>query len=161
MADEKQRATLTQLRGQQAAKMPHDEAKAYVAGSAGMDKNYEGVAAETDRVSNRQQRQQVLGSMKHGGTVGKTGVYKLHKGETVVPNELYKSASDKTPFKGIAEPTPDSYSNFRGPGDMLKSKTEQYARSTAQEAGAYVKHGANGNSVHSKAAAIAPHDKGR
>jgi hypothetical protein len=78
-----------------------------------------------------------------------------------MPNDVYKSASDPTPFKGVIGPGPDPYTSFRGPGDMLKQKTENLARSTAKEAGAYVKHGANGNSVHSKSSAIAPHDKGR
>ena len=88
MATEQERATLTTTRGKQAAKMSHDEAKAYIAGSGKMDKDYEGVAEETAGVGKKQQTQEILGSFKHGGRVGKTGAYKLHKGETVIPTGM-------------------------------------------------------------------------
>ena len=73
---------------EQAAKMSHEDAKKYVAGSANVDKDYEGTAAETDRTSNQQQTKAVLGSMKKGGKVPKTGVYQLHKGEKVIPASM-------------------------------------------------------------------------
>jgi len=42
-------------------------------------------------VSNRQMRDQLLGSLKKGGIVKKTGPYKLHKGERVIPAKRAKA----------------------------------------------------------------------
>lgn len=70
--------------------MPHEEAKDYIKGSAKVDKDYQGVAEETAGVSKKQQTQEILGSFKRGGKVMKTGAYKLHKGETVVPSGMVK-----------------------------------------------------------------------
>jgi hypothetical protein len=56
-----------------------------------------------------------------------------------MPNDLYKKASDKTPFKPLIEPARDEYMDFRMPGDMLREKTENLARANAREAGAYRK----------------------
>jgi hypothetical protein len=81
---------MTGVRGKQAAKMPHDEAKAYIAGSGKMDKDFQGTAEETAGVSKKQQMQEVLGSFKRGGMVKKTGAYKLHKGEKVLPTGMVK-----------------------------------------------------------------------
>lgn len=88
MTDEQQRANLTLQRGKQAAAMSHDEAKDYIKGSAKVDKDYQGTAEETAGVSKKQQTQQILGSFKRGGKVMKTGAYKLHKGETVIPTGM-------------------------------------------------------------------------
>jgi hypothetical protein len=88
MATEQDRANLTLTRGQQAAKMPHDEAKRYIEGSAKVDKDYQGTAEETAGASKRQQTQEILGSLKRGGMVKKTGAYKLHKGEKVIPSGM-------------------------------------------------------------------------
>lgn len=45
---------------------------------------------------------------------------------------------------------------------MRAGRQKAYDAATPKPpASAYVKHGANGNSVHSQSSAIAPHDKGR
>jgi hypothetical protein len=88
MATEQDRANLTGVRGKQAAKMDHDAAKDYIKGSAKMDKDYQGTAEETAGVAKKQQTQEILGSFKKGGKVMKTGAYKLHKGETVIPSGM-------------------------------------------------------------------------
>ena len=66
-----------------------------------------------------------------------------------MPNDLYKKADDKTPFRNLVESGPakpivaaaarDPYMEFRGPGDRLKEQTENLARANAREAGAYRK----------------------
>ena len=86
MATEQDKASLSLTRGKQAAKMSHDDAKDYIAGAGKIDKDYQGTAEETAGVSKKQQMQEVLGSMKKGGMVKATGLYKLHKGEKVVPH---------------------------------------------------------------------------
>lgn len=95
MATEQERADLSLIRGKQAAKMSTSEAREYAKGSAKMDKDYQRVAEETAGVSKKQQTQEILGSMKKGGTVKATGVYKLHKGEKVVPKHMIAHGPNK------------------------------------------------------------------
>jgi hypothetical protein len=59
MATEQDKAALTLERGKQAAGLGHEEAKSYIAGSANVDKDYEGTANETARMENRQKSEQV------------------------------------------------------------------------------------------------------
>lgn len=98
MADEQAKAALTKTRGEQAAKMPHEQAKEYVKASADMDKDYNQTAQATSATGNAQTRQELMGSFKKGGVVPKTGPYKLHKGEKVIPakkeNEMKKKVTD-------------------------------------------------------------------
>jgi hypothetical protein len=42
-----------------------------------------------------QQQKQVLGSMKKGGMIKKTGLYQLHAGEMVMPSAMVKKMADK------------------------------------------------------------------
>jgi len=85
MANEQDRASITAVRGRQAARMSGAQRKKYIADSAGVDTDYQNTAEETAGVSKMQQTQDVLGSMKKGGKIKKTGLYRLHKGERVVP----------------------------------------------------------------------------
>jgi hypothetical protein len=62
MANEDQKAAITTERGKQASKIADsDERKSYIAGSANVDKDYEGTASETERKGNSQLRAEVLG----------------------------------------------------------------------------------------------------
>jgi hypothetical protein len=83
--DEQARASLTRIRGQQAAKMPTSDAKTYASDSAKMDKNYAGVELQTDLTARKQGSAKVMGSFHNGGTVPETGTYKLEAGEQVIP----------------------------------------------------------------------------
>ena len=87
-----------------------------------------------------------------------------------MPNDLYKKASDPTPFKSVvsaAEPPMTTHKIGRTdvpdlvPGYPHQTLADMQAHKVAEEAGGFRKHGANGNLVHSKSAAIAPHDKDR
>ena len=80
-------------------------------------------------------------SLQNGGTAQHTGDYKLHKGEKVMP------ADDPA---GIGRDATYLQRDFYA---------AQSAHQTAVEAGGFRKHGANGNMIHSKSSAIAPHDK--
>ena len=63
MASEEARAALTTERGIQAAKIKDSsERKAYIAGSANVDKDYERTAEETAGMGKKQQTQEILGS---------------------------------------------------------------------------------------------------
>ena len=95
MATEQDKASLSLTRGRQASKMSHDDAKDYIAGSGKIDKDYTKAAEETAGVGKKQQMQEVLGSMKKGGMVKATGVYKLHKGEKVIPKHMVAHGANK------------------------------------------------------------------
>lgn len=145
MATEQERAGLTLTRGKQAAKMPHEEAKQYVAGSAKMDIDYPKVAEETAGVGKKQAMQEVLGSFKHGTTyVPKTGNYKLHKGEQVVPVEMAPDYSRSSP--GARE------------FDKSLAAAETYKVKSGL-VGGYMKHGPNDNMVRVGSGALSEHDK--
>jgi len=63
MPTEEQRAAITTERGRQAAQMTDQaEKKAYIAGSAGVDKDYEATAEATSAKGNELQRKSILGS---------------------------------------------------------------------------------------------------
>jgi len=100
---EEEKAALTQTRGRQAAKIKDpEEKKAYIAGSADVDKDFDATAQSTAIQENKQKSQEVLGSMKKGGPIEKTGIYKLHKGEHVIPKESSMASSKgKIPKHGI------------------------------------------------------------
>jgi hypothetical protein len=107
VATEQDRANLTGVRGQQAAKMEHEAAKDYIKGSAKVDKDYQGTAEETAGVSKKQQTQEILGSFKRGGMVKKTGAYKLHKGEKVLTSGMVKHGKNGNMIrKGSAAMSP-------------------------------------------------------
>lgn len=61
MATEQDKANLTAVRGKQAANMTDSaERHAYTAGSANVDKDYQGTAEETAGVSKKQQTQAIM-----------------------------------------------------------------------------------------------------
>jgi hypothetical protein len=61
MATEQEKANLTTTRGRQAASMSDsDERKAYIAGSANVDKDYQSTAEETANVGNSQQKAKIM-----------------------------------------------------------------------------------------------------
>lgn len=63
MANEDAKAAVTLERGKQAAQIKDpSEKKAYIAGSANVDKDYEGTAEETSRERNKLMNQEILGS---------------------------------------------------------------------------------------------------
>jgi hypothetical protein len=63
MASEEARAALTSERGRQASQIKDSaERKAYVAGSANVDKDFQGTAEETAGEGKKLQTQQILGS---------------------------------------------------------------------------------------------------
>jgi hypothetical protein len=76
-----------------------------------------------------------------------------------MPNDLYKKASDPTPFKPMIEARPSDTGDPEETLVRLHEDTAIRAHQTAVDAGGFKKHGANGNMVHSKSSAIAPHDK--
>ena len=76
-----------------------------------------------------------------------------------MPNDLYKKADDPKPFKGAIEMSPQSYGDPGSDFAAMKSNDTRRAHQVAVDAGGFRKHGANGNMVHSKSSAIAPHDK--
>lgn len=124
MPDEKQRAALTTARGKQAAAMSDRSAKkAFIAESGLVDTDYAKAAEGSSARGNEAQKKQILGSFKKGGTVPKTGNYKLHKGETVVP-------TDPNPAATLGS----------GDGVPWKSHTEYLAREQAKAAGGFEKH---------------------
>lgn len=85
MATEQQKASLTQTRGAQAAQIKDPtEKKAYIAGSANVDKDYDSTANATVVKSNELQRRAILGSMHTGGPVMADGAYNLKAGEHVL-----------------------------------------------------------------------------
>lgn len=50
---------------------------------------------ERSRADKEKLAQEVVGSMKDGGMVKKTGLYKLHKGEKVIPADKVKEMDMK------------------------------------------------------------------
>lgn len=84
MADEYQRAAMTAERGRQASQIKDSsERKKYISESSLVDTNPAKAAESTSAKGNELQRGKVMGSMKKGGRVKRTGTYKLHKGEKV------------------------------------------------------------------------------
>lgn len=149
MANEQQRANVTLERGRQAAKMPHEQAKKYIASSANVDKSYEGVETETALTSRKQMTEKALGSFKQGGTVPKTGTYKLHKGETVVATDPTHARENISAAKAKILRSEQS----RSSGDMAADLGRK------AEHAEMIAHGANGNMVRRGSGALAPHDK--
>lgn len=156
---EQQRADLSKRRGQVAAGITDSAArKAFIARQgqeeAKGSKDTSGLESELYRERNRQAAQ---GSFQKGGTVPRTGNYKLHKGEKVVPapvmtdpaHALEKTSATKAAIlrKDAADPRTSAFD--RGSWNRAADQADAIA------------HGANGNMVHPKSSAIAPHDKDR
>ena len=96
MATEQEKAALTTERGRQAAKMTDPvERKNYIADSADVDKDYDKTAQATALKGNQLQRREIMGSMKKGGRIPKTGLYKMHKDEKVIPADKAKAMKKK------------------------------------------------------------------
>lgn len=92
---EQQKADLSKARGAIAGGIKDTgEKKKFIAKSADIDKNYDDVAQGASIEYNRQNREAVLGSFKKGGDVKKTGNYKLHEGEKVVPADKADKVND-------------------------------------------------------------------
>jgi hypothetical protein len=156
MATERQRADLSKRRGQAAAGITDSAARKTFIARQGQEeakggKDLTGLEQETSRERNRQA---VLGSFKQGGTVPKTGNYKLHKDEKVIPAPQitpdYRSMSARA--EGVER---------GGPARYDKTQMTVGAHMQAEAAGGFRKHGPNDNMVHSRSSAISPHDKDR
>jgi len=76
-----------------------------------------------------------------------------------MPNDLYKKSSDPTPFKGLVQLSSTEDRDPASDFASMRSADSARAHQVAVDAGGFKKHGANGNMVHSKSSAIAPHDK--
>ena len=90
MATEQERAQMSKTRGQVAASMPAGpERTKFISKQGEQEAKGKDDLSELGAEAYRQRNiQAVQGSMKKGGTVPKTGVYKLHKGEKVVPKHM-------------------------------------------------------------------------
>ena len=86
MASEESRAALSRTRGEVAAGMSNQEAKKKFIARQGEEetKGKQDLSGLSEDAF-RQRNINVAGSFKKGGKVPKTGIYKLHKGETVTP----------------------------------------------------------------------------
>lgn len=89
---EQDKANLSEKRGKLAAGITDpSQRKAFLSAQGeadrkgGRDQDYAPVVQDTTAEGNRQALSAALGSFKHGGTVHKTGLYKLHEGEHVEP----------------------------------------------------------------------------
>lgn len=67
--------------GKLAANAPHDQAKKLVS----TQEKKKSLVPAVESVIQKENARQALGSFKRGGKVKKTGLYKLHKNEKVVP----------------------------------------------------------------------------
>lgn len=93
---EEDKAALTIERGKQAAKISDStERKNYVSDSADVDKDYAKTQEATALKGNQIARREIMGSMKKGGTIPKTGLYKMHKDEKVIPADKAKAMKKK------------------------------------------------------------------
>jgi hypothetical protein len=108
MPTEQERADLSRRRGQTAAGIKDsDQRRKFVAAQGetdrkgGGDSEYAGLNQSNQNEQNKQALGGMLGSMKHGGTVHKTGPYLLHEGETVVPKDKAMSKKNSKPKHGI------------------------------------------------------------
>jgi hypothetical protein len=87
MADETERAAMSRTRGQVAAGMSDPDARRkFIARQGEEESRGKSDLAGLGQDAYRQRNvNTVQGSFKRGGRVKKTGVYKLHRGERVVP----------------------------------------------------------------------------
>jgi hypothetical protein len=99
---EQDKAILSQRRGKLAAGIKDPQArKSYIAAQSKVDQNgNDSAQAALAESTNKDEQDRVLGSFKKGGTVKKTGLYKMHKGEAVIP------AKKATEFKNILSGEP-------------------------------------------------------
>jgi hypothetical protein len=87
MATEQERADLSIQRGKVSAGMvPSADKKAFIAKQGEQEAKGKDNTSELGQEAYRQRNiNAVQGSFKKGGTVPKTGIYQLHKGEKVIP----------------------------------------------------------------------------
>jgi hypothetical protein len=93
---EQERANISKIRGEVAARMPSGTAeeraakREFIARQGEMERkgkpDYEDLDAQTYRQRNANAVRDVLGGRKKGGPIEKTGLYKMHEGETVIPS---------------------------------------------------------------------------
>lgn len=91
-----------------------------------------------------------IGSFKQGGTVPKTGNYKLHKGETVVATD----PTDAYGRMGMTKARTLRSEAGRSSDPAMRADLNRKADQAVMKA-----HGANGNMVRSNCAACSAHDK--
>jgi hypothetical protein len=92
---EQERAGISRGRAEVAARMPSGTAderaakREFIARQGEMERNgkpdYDELAAQSYRQRNVNAVSDVLGGRKKGGPIEKTGLYKMHEGETVIP----------------------------------------------------------------------------
>jgi hypothetical protein len=87
MATEKERAMMSKTRGQVAAGMrPGEEKREFIARQGREEARGREDMQSLEQEAYRQRNvNAVEGSMRKGGKVRKTGLYRLHRGERVVP----------------------------------------------------------------------------
>ena len=97
MATELERASVSRQRGRAAAGMPAgDEKKQFIARQGEEEAKGKDDLGELSQEAYRQRNvNAVQGSFKKGGMVSKTGVYKLHKGEKVIPKHMVSHGPNK------------------------------------------------------------------
>jgi hypothetical protein len=154
-ATEQQRADLAKQRGVQAAKMTDPaERRRYIAESANIDKDYEGMAQKTSAMENVLMKRELLGSYKKGTkSVPKTGVYKLHKGEAVIPakeNKEKESPAEKDMKKRMKDIAKKALSKLGG--EKKPRKKPKMHITPADNEGYHVQHdmqeGMEGTGMH-------------
>ena len=97
MATELERASVSRQRGKVAAGMqPGEEKREFIAKQGQQEAKGKDDLGELSQEAYRQRNiNAVQGSMKKGGVVPKTGVYKLHKGEHVVPKGMVPHGANR------------------------------------------------------------------
>jgi hypothetical protein len=97
MATELERASVSRQRGKAAAGMPAGpEKKEFISRQGNEEAKGKDDLGELSQEAYRQRNiNAVQGSFKHGGMVPKTGAYKLHKGEKVIPKHMVPHGANK------------------------------------------------------------------
>ena len=97
MATEQERAEMSKTRGQVGAGMkPGPEKRAFISKQGEQEAKGKDDLGELSQEAYRQRNiNAVQGSFKKGGVVPKTGVYKLHKGEHVVPRGMVPHGANR------------------------------------------------------------------
>jgi hypothetical protein len=146
MASEESRAAMSRTRGEVAAGMSDQEAKKKFIARQGTEesKGKQDLSGLSEDAF-RQRNVNVAGSFKHGGTVPKTGIYKLHKDEKVIP------AVEVSPDYKRSSPGAKEF-------DQKMAGVERQKVESGLVKG-YMKHGPNENLIRAGSSAIAEHDK--
>jgi hypothetical protein len=93
--NEQDRANLSIRRGKIAAGISDPQARAaYIAAQGNVGTNNASAQAKLENDTHNDETSKVIGSFKKGGKVKKTGLYKLHKGEEVLPKKKASAMRD-------------------------------------------------------------------